>query len=232
LGRENYLNFQSSCCLTQFDCSDVGNLIITDAGLKQGASLMGLIVFPLLFPLVALLGIALFIISIFGTGVATTAGRRFDPIGNDDSFDNYIMKSTKELFKSQESQECVEWICCDMIEKASRYGNSSRIKRFALLPFISQSISSFTIFGHLTETLRRLDSCHACLRLLVLKLKLMNYSLRLLKLAHVSPHALEKIDLNLSTGSGCAAFKCTLQNFMSDVWNYTNRSELISKLLF
>ncbi|CAL8135311.1 unnamed protein product [Orchesella dallaii] len=56
---------------------DVGG-ILTTFGMKQGASVFALVVFPILFPLMILLGLAMFIISMVGAGGVAVAGKRSD----------------------------------------------------------------------------------------------------------------------------------------------------------
>lgn len=51
-------------------------------GLKKGASIFAMVVFPILFPLMVLLGLALFVISVFGTSGVAAAGRRSELIAN------------------------------------------------------------------------------------------------------------------------------------------------------
>ncbi|OXA61610.1 uncharacterized protein LOC110842251 [Folsomia candida] len=87
---------------------DVGG-ILTAAGLKTGGSLLGLVVFPFIFPVVALLSIALFIISVFGGASPMIAsGRRVD--------NNAKYGLAARIVEVLGSEDCVERIGCEIFD--------------------------------------------------------------------------------------------------------------------
>jgi len=99
---------------------------------------MGLVVFPLLFPLIALLGIALFIISIFGTGTAAAAAATGRQQGTSNNLpltlEGYFSdisspSSNNNMSMFTESPQCIERICCEILVKGRGLASGSKIKR-------------------------------------------------------------------------------------------------------
>lgn len=99
--------------------SDVGG-ILTAAGLKTGGSLLGLVVFPFIFPVVALLSIALFIISVFGGASPMIAsGRRVD--------NNAKYGLAARIVEVLGSEDCVERIGCEIFDMM---GHKTKLLRY------------------------------------------------------------------------------------------------------
>ncbi|ODN03043.1 hypothetical protein Ocin01_03629 [Orchesella cincta] len=109
---------------------DVGG-ILTTYGMKQGgASVFALVVFPLLFPLMILLGIGMFIISMMGAGGVAVAGKRSDNIMENSVSNSYAAAGYKTdrngypitvtnrdglAFDVVENDSCMERFACEIL---------------------------------------------------------------------------------------------------------------------
>lgn len=87
--------------------------MLTAAGLKTSGSLLGLVVFPVVFPIVALLAIALFIISIFSGAAPLITGRRRRS-DTEDGVTSYVADLAHNVLGSE---QCVERIGCEILDE-------------------------------------------------------------------------------------------------------------------
>lgn len=100
---------------------------MTAIGLQQGANIMGLVIFPILFPLMILFGMALFIISMFGTASSVvTSGRRLDSNGDEYDVTSKILNLNHNVL---DGEACIERIACEIFQRIGDNPTSKKALR-------------------------------------------------------------------------------------------------------